>query len=101
VIQENLIVDRPVYLKGGLGPLSSELGGSRLRAEIAVRDELEIPKVVRLSPPVRGADLHGKASFLDLIPYSHLGKDVRNGRELAFADMVPRKFVPLKDQNLK
>ena len=100
-VQEDLVVDRPLDLERGLRPRPLVARGAGLVLELFERQELEVPKLLRLAPLVGRADLDGEARRLDRVPHPHLSQDVADRGKAAFADVVAGKDLALQDDDLQ
>ena len=99
VVEEDLVVDRPVDLEGGPLARPLESRGTRLVVERASRNELEVPKLLPLAPAVGRAELDGEVRRLDLVPAADLVEDARDGGELALAHVVAGEPFAFEDHD--
>ena len=101
VVEQDLVVDRPVDLERRQLAESFVRGGADELLHVARRREIEVPEFGVLPPPIGRADLQREAGALDLIPAAHLVDDPADRGELALADMVARELLLLEDEDVR
>jgi len=97
VIEQNLIVDCAIYLKGCLAPLADKFGGSLLIPELICGHKLEIPELWRLTPAVGRPNFDREVGGLYLVPATHFVKNKGYDRQLALSNVVTREDLSLDD----
>jgi hypothetical protein len=97
VVQKDRVVNGTVDLKRRHGPLTRKLGGPWLVYKLFRGIKLKVPEFWLPTPPKGCAYLYREVGRLNLVPTPHLIENSRDGRQQAFADVVTRKNLPLKD----
>src|SRR5579871_964186 len=97
MVQEDLVVERPVHLERHAATLALVRTGSRFFLEQLLGEEVEVPELLGLAPAIDPADFDREVGGLDLVPCPEL-VEYHTGRwQQAFADMVTREHLSLED----